>query len=134
MRIILLLGFFISLQTLACPDLQGFYKTCVSSTGAMSPVKDLRITQVGNAYTFSSEVTTDFVADGVTRTSEQGQFKTSQTYFCENNTLVGISKISMNGMPMGEFRMDVTKAGNILSTDMSGTLFGNNVYDTQTCE
>lgn len=133
MRVILL-GLLITLPALACPDLQGFYKTCTSSTGAMSPVSNLTISQTGNAYTFSSEVSVDFIADGVTRISEQGQFKTSQKYFCENNTLVGISKISMNGMPMGEFRMDVTKAGNILSTEMTGTLFGNNVYDTQTCE
>lgn len=130
MRIILL-SLFITLPALACPDLQGFYKKCTSATGAISPVNDLTITQKENVYTFSSQ---DFIADGVTRVKENGDMKISETYTCEGEVFSGVSEIFMNGGYLGTFRMDVTKAGNILTTELTGTLLGNNVYDTQTCE
>jgi hypothetical protein len=133
-----LFAFLFSTSLLACPDLSGTYLKCQTVTGAISPVENLTVTQVEQTYTFTSGTAQTFVADGVTRTTQtldNGRYiQIAQTFRCDENVVKSFTVMTMGSATLAEITMDLRKTGNILETKMNGTLMGNEIFDTQTCE
>lgn len=151
MRLLATLFAFTSFSAIAaCPNLSGTYATCRSTTGAMSGLTDMVVTQKNvngvTLYTMTStdnesqERTTDeIVADGITHSDttidpELGEVVGSFTYACSGPKLTGNVSVIASGSPLMEVNMEIQKKGSLLEMDYSGTAFGVGFSDTLICE
>jgi hypothetical protein len=144
MRLLATLALFASFSAVACPDLSGSYKLCITSGDVTGT--DLVITQqrVNGAMTYTSVITdpetgsrdTDtIIADGKERVTEaEDGFTERDTYACRGNTLVGRSVLEFEGQKIGSVDVVVRKEGSRLVSEISGEIGGETLKETQICE
>lgn len=150
MRTLLLLSSLISSSLWACPDLQGTYSTCRSTTGVTANTYDVVMTQETSegitTFTMTStnssnnqRSTTTMRADGVTNTEVQSgsglNLEIANTVSCKENESLKIKNdVTLNGQKLIKISTVVTKEDNSLVMNMSGNNMGKLFVDVVICE
>ena len=134
----------------ACPNLEGTYAACRSTTGSMSESTDMVVTQKTQngvtTYTVTStssetqeRSSEEMIADGKTRTEttndpELGEITASITFTCSGPKVIGNMVATVEDMTLFEINQEVQKNGSALEMDYTGTIFGMEFTDTLICE
>lgn len=150
MKLTVLLAAFVSFSAVAsCPNLAGTYSTCVSSSGEISTLSSISQTNSGGVtvYTITAineetgaEEKQVIAADGIPQSSsttdpDSGMvIESTQTASCNNNALIADASFSVDSQAIGDLKLTYTKSGTVLKGVVEGTIFGQEVNETITCE
>ncbi len=153
MRVLFSAFIFLSVSAYAaCPNLTGNFKMCLPDPNDGTGSSDMVVTQsFKNGVTTYSMTSTDirshdrstevYVADGNVRTTTQTDpdtgivFVTSLSATCDaDNNLTGVLKVTANDEDFAIINMSVKKVGQRMITKTSGSIIGQDVNQTTTCE
>lgn len=151
MRLIALTLAFSSYAGLAaCPNLEGKYATCRSTTGAMNGSRDMVVTQEtkDGITTYTMTMTYDenevrdtevLIADGKLYTHTEtdtpmGEVTTTTVSTCANDALEGAQTVAIQGQEIVNLKQVTTKKDAAMESRVSGSVFGQDIEDTLICE
>jgi hypothetical protein len=151
MRLLVIASFFISLNVWACPELEGEYATCYSTTGRSAGSQDMVISQsVENSVTsyHLSFINNDtnhryklvFTANGLPnlisiKDPDFGvKFDFSFVTTCKNNTLKVKTKIKLQGESIAYSESIVSRIGNQIIIDTKGFDGEESYTEKEICE
>lgn len=149
MRSLIILSFLISFSAMACPNIQGTYKTCLSQTNQMDAAQAVITRRAqGNIALFTvttrnamGEATTEnYRADGKLINSRHKDpdsgmvldYNTTTT--CTATHMTVVQEMKMEGTTISDMKMVFSRDGSKLKLQASGTVFGESVEDVVTCE
>lgn len=152
MRSLLTALFLFPTLVFACPDLSGKYSVCRSTTQASSDLSEVVIAQTTKngitTYKFSStdtgtneRSTEEMKADGKLIVTTQAdaetgnEIKLAQIAVCVGKSSLRVSqKMFVNGEPAADLVTIISKSGNSLIKETSGSSLGDTISSRDICE
>ncbi len=150
MRILLVISFFISASALACPNLAGNYRSCVSQTNqeiqpslsiTQNIVSGVVVYNVTSTDTQTNETLVEtYKADGKLVTASQTDPETgdtmriSTTVSCPTQKALKIKlSVLFNETMVSDIATTVSKNADTLTINTKGTTMGENIDDVVVC-